>query len=35
MHYYNFNIGDYIKHTMHLTVEEDLCISHLPLPAAL
>lgn len=24
MHYYNFNIGDYIKHTMHLTVEEDI-----------
>lgn len=24
MHYYNFNIGDYIKHTMHLTIEEDI-----------
>lgn len=24
MHYYQFNIGDYIKHTMHLTPEEDL-----------
>jgi uncharacterized protein YdaU (DUF1376 family) len=29
MHYYNFNIGDYIKHTMHLTVEEDLCYRRL------
>ena len=24
MHYYNFNIGDYMKHTLHLTPEEDL-----------
>lgn len=29
MHYYNFNIGDYIKHTMHLTIEEDLCYRRL------
>lgn len=24
MHYYNFNIGDYMKHTLHLSPEEDL-----------
>lgn len=29
MHYYNFNIGDYIKHTMHLTPEEDLAYRRL------
>lgn len=29
MHYYNFNIGDYIKHTMHLTIEEDICYRRL------
>lgn len=29
MHYYNFNIGDYIKHTMHLTLEEDLAYRRL------
>lgn len=29
MHYYNFNIGDYIKHTMHLSPEEDLCYRRL------
>jgi uncharacterized protein YdaU (DUF1376 family) len=29
MHYYNFNIGDYIKHTMHLSPEEDICYRRL------
>jgi uncharacterized protein YdaU (DUF1376 family) len=29
MHYYNFNIGDYIKHTIHLTIEEDICYRRL------
>jgi len=29
MHYYQFNIGDYIKHTMHLTSEEDLAYRRL------
>lgn len=29
MHYYQFNIGDYIKHTLHLTAEEDLCYRRL------
>lgn len=29
MHYYNFNIGDYIKHTMHLNPEEDLAYRRL------
>src|SRR4030095_15601018 len=24
MHYYQFNIGDYIKHTNHLSLEEDI-----------
>ncbi len=29
MHYYNFNIGDYMKHTLHLTPEEDLAYRRL------
>ena len=29
MHYYNFNIGDYMKHTLHLTLEEDLAYRRL------
>lgn len=29
MHYYNFNIGDYMKHTLHLTFEEDLAYRRL------
>jgi len=29
MHYYQFNIGDYIKHTTHLSAEEDLCYRRL------
>lgn len=29
MHYYNFNIGDYLKHTLHLTLEEDLAYRRL------
>jgi len=29
MHYYSFNIGDYIKHTMHLSADEDLAYRRL------
>lgn len=29
MHYYNFNIGDYMKHTLHLSPEEDLAYRRL------
>ena len=29
MHYYNFNIGDYMKHTLHLSLEEDLAYRRL------
>ncbi len=29
MHYYQFNIGDYIKNTLHLSVEEDLAYRRL------
>ena len=29
MHYYNFNVGDYIKHTLHLTPLEDLAYRRL------
>ena len=29
MHYYNFNVGDYIKHTLHLTAMEDLAYRRL------
>ena len=29
MHYFNFNIGDYMKHTLHLTPEEDLAYRRL------
>lgn len=29
MHYYQFNIGDYVKHTTHLTQEEDLAYRRL------
>lgn len=29
MHYYPFNIGDYIKSTQHLTNEEDICYRRL------
>lgn len=29
MHYYQFNIGDYLKHTLHLTADEDLCYRRL------
>jgi len=29
LHYYQFNIGDYIKHTLHLSIEEDLCYRRL------
>ena len=29
MHYYQFNIGDYIKHTTHLSNDEDLCYRRL------
>ena len=29
MHYYQFNIGDYIKHTFHLTPDEDLAYRRL------
>lgn len=29
MHYYQFNIGDYLSHTRHLTPTEDLCYRRL------
>lgn len=29
MHYYNFHIGDYISHTIHLSLEEDLAYRRL------
>jgi uncharacterized protein YdaU (DUF1376 family) len=29
LHYYQFNIGDYIKHTLHLTPDEDLAYRRL------
>ena len=29
MHYYQFNIGDYIKNTLHLSVEEDIAYRRL------
>jgi len=29
MHYYQFNIGDYIKNTLHLSIEEDLAYRRL------
>jgi uncharacterized protein YdaU (DUF1376 family) len=29
MHYYNFNIGDYMKHTLHLMPDEDLAYRRL------
>lgn len=29
MHYYQFNIGDYMSHTRHLTPSEDLCYRRL------
>ena len=29
MHYYNFHIGDYVTHTKHLTLLEDLAFRRL------
>ena len=29
MHYYQFNIGDYIKNTLHLSAEEDIAYRRL------